>query len=368
MAAERRRVLLLAPSFAAGAGGAERVFSILARNLDHKRLEIHLGLGQGPHSFLSDIPAEVVVHDLGISRMRYALASIARIARQVKPNVILSTVVYLNASVLLARRFLPGNPQIILREATTPSRFIAQEARHPSLWRWVYRRLYRGADRIVCLSDAVVQELAEVFGLPRDKLIRIYNPIDVHGLREKAALDGNPYSGAGPHLVCVGRLQRPKGVDILVSATHLVRKLLPHTTLTVVGEGPLETELRRQAQVLGLGESVSFAGFQHNPWRYIKHATVFVLPSRFEGMPNTLLEAIALGTPAVATDCSGGVREIKAQFPEIVLVPAENPESLAAAIVEICRKGKPSRGCADLGDFALDRVISNYSQLLLLTV
>ena len=367
MAAERRRVLLLVPSFAGGAGGAERVFSILAKHLDSSRFEIHLALAQGRHAHLTDIPEHVVVHNLHISRMRYALPAIVKIARRVKPQVILSTVVYLNTMVVLAKPFFPSNVRVVLREAIMPSAFLAGEARQPRFWEWVYRRLYGKADKIVCLSESMSAEFADRFGVPREKLTCIYNPIDATAIRLAAGDLTSSYSGEGPHLVSVGRLQRQKGFDILLKAMPLLRRHVPNAMLTIVGEGPLEQELKAQAQSLGLGEAVHFSGFQPNPWTFIKHADVFVLPSRFEGMPNTVLEALALGTQAVATDCPGGVREIKAQFPELKLVAPEDPAALADAIVAQYRSGRKGAyidGPPHFGKFGLDYVLRSYTEVL----
>jgi len=120
---------------------------------------------------------------------------------------------------------------------------------------------------------------------------------------------------------------------------------------------------------LGVGHSVAFPGFQKNPWPYVKHADLFVLASRFEGLPNALLEALALGVPVVATDCPGGVREVRKSAPEIVLVPPEDHVALAAGIVAALSKPKSERPSSrqvaeGLSDFDLQNVVREYSQLL----
>jgi glycosyltransferase involved in cell wall biosynthesis len=367
MAPARRRILLLVPSFAGGAGGAERVFSILARHLDRQQFEVHLALAQGQHSQLRQIPDDVTIHDMRLARMRYALPAIVRLARQIRPQVILSTVVYLNAMLMMARPFLPRRTRVLLREAIMPNAFITQEARHPRFWGWVYRNLYGKADKIICLSDSMALEF-EHFGVPRGKLERIYNPIEAQAIRQAAEGAADPYSGPGPHLVTVGRLQKQKALDILLKAMPLVRREFTTATLTIVGEGPLERELKDQARNSGLSDVVSFVGFQPNPWAFMKHADAFVLASRFEGMPNTLLEALALGTPCVVTDCPGGVREIKTQFPEIALVPTEDPSALAAAIITASHAGSEQRSedvSRDFGSFGLDEVLRRYTDVLL---
>lgn len=368
MIPSRKKVLFLVPSFAAGVGGAERVITTLLRHLDHSRFECHLALVGEGRAFLEDVPPEVTVHHLGVSRMRYCVPAIVGLSRQVRPDTILSTVVFLNAMLMLARPFLSGRPKILLREAVLPSAFIAQGVRYPRITRWMYRRMYPKADRIICLFDGMVDDMVEHMRISRDKLVRIYNPIDVETVRRLAEGTGSPYNDQGPHLVAIGRLQYQKAYDVLLRAFSSVIKAIPQAKLTILGEGPLEAQLKKQAAELGLNRAVAFPGFQKNPWPYVKHADLFVLASRFEGLPNALLEVLALGVPVVATDCPGGVREIQKSAPEMVLVPPEDHAALAAGIVAALNKPKNERPSSrqvaeSLGDFELENVVREYCQL-----
>ena len=363
----RKRVLFILPSWIGGGGGAERVFSVLLQHLDRERFEPHLAAAQGRNAHLDDVPADVVVHELKVSRMRYALPAIIRIVRKIKPQTVLSTVVHLNVLLMLARPFLPRGTRLLLREGIIPSPFIAHDTGWPQLWAWFYRYLYKKADRIICLSDSMMNDFVDHFGLARQKLVRIYNPVDAEKVRNLADTQGNPYSGPGPHLVTVGRLQRQKGMDILLDAMPAVLAALPDARLTILGEGPLESELKEQAARLGLKGAVSFLGFQSNPWPYIKYAALFVLPSRFEGLPNTLLEVLALGKNVVVTDCPGGIQEIQDAVRSMILVPPENPEALAHAIIAALQKSiadDVKRFDQALGKFDLQNAVAAYTALL----
>ena len=365
----RKKVLFLVPSFAAGVGGAERVIAILLRHLDHSRFECHLALVGEGRAFLEDVPREVTVHHLGVSRMRYCVPAVVGLIRHLRPDTILSTVIYLNAMLMLARPFLSGRPRILLREASLPSAFLAQGARYPRILKWMYRRLYPRADQIICLCDAAIDDMVEHLEISRDKLVRIYNPVDVEMVRRLADDAESPYTGPGPQVMAMGRLQNEKAYDILLRAFSSVLKALPQAKLTILGEGPLEAQLKKQAVDLGIDQVVAFPGFQQNPWPYMKHAGLFVMASRFEGLPNALLEALALGVPVVATDCPGGVREIQKSAREIVLVPPEDHVALAAAIVAALSKPVSGRSSAwqaveSLSDFDLQKVVREYSQLL----
>ena len=138
----------------------------------------------------------------------------------------------------------------------------------------------------------------------------------------------------------------------------------PHAQLIILGEGPLEAELKsNRHKILDYMQKVIFLGFQANPWRYFKHADAFILPSRYEGLPNVLLEALALGTPVVVSDCPGGIREIRESVGNMAVVPPEDPGALAEAIITVC--GGPAPAIESLGRFDLQQVVVRIQQYFL---
>jgi glycosyltransferase involved in cell wall biosynthesis len=361
MAAVRKRVLFIVPSLIAG--GAQRVFSTLLRHLDRSRFEPHLAMVQARGEYLQDVAKDVVIHDLNVSRVRYAAPAIVRVIWKVKPQAVLATLGHVNLSLMAVKPILPRGTRLLIREASLASAFLSQGVRHPAVWKWFYRYLYRRADKIVCLSDAMVEDMAASFDLPRTKLVRIYNPVDIQWIRKLSEEQSNPYSGKGPHLVTVGRLCREKGYDILLAAMPRVLERFPGVRLTIVGEGELERDLKQQVDRLGLNGSVCFTGFQQNPWRYVRYADLFILSSRVEGMPNALLESLALGTPVIAADCTGAIREIQNSGEELVLVPPENQVALAAAIISACVAPRRHQSAQDLAQFSVPRIVEAYSNL-----
>jgi glycosyltransferase involved in cell wall biosynthesis len=363
---DRKRILFLVPAFNAGIGGAERVISTLLRRLDKSRFEYHVALAQGDQAFLEDLPA-VTVHQLGVSRMRYSLPAIIHIIRRVRPQTVLATVSYLNVMLIAAKPFLPRGTRVLLREATTPTLFIRQDAQHPRVWSWMYRNLYPRADKIICLSDAMLEDMANHFSIPRAKLVRIYNPLDINMLNQLASAQPNPYQGPGPHLVAAGRLRTEKGVDLLLDAMPAVLRRFPGARLTILGEGPQEAELRMQAAQLEILSHVDFRGFLARPWVYLHYADLFVLPSRREGMPNALLEALALGTPAVATSSVGAIREIQKSNSQMVVVQPESPAALAQGIIAALqanfKRTSPQQSIECLQNFEARTVAQQYADL-----
>jgi glycosyltransferase involved in cell wall biosynthesis len=364
----RHKVLLLIPTL--GGGGAERFFTLLLRYLDRNLFEIHLALLQVHGEYLQDVPADVVVHDLNASRARYSLPGLVRLIWKLRPRAVLSTLPQANVALTFSRPFLPRDIKLFIAEAALTSAEMKEDLPHPRLWTWLYRSFYKRADKVLCLCDSMVDDLAANYDVPREKLTRIYYPVDVNHVRRMAAAEENPYLGPGPHLVAVGRLCRQKGFDILLNAMAAVRDHFPTVHLTILGQGPLLCELTEQARRLDLAETAQFIGFRENPWPHLRNADVFVLPSRFEGLPNVLLEALALGTPVVATDCPGAIREVQAGGAQMTVVPPEDPAALAAGIVAACNLyslhrqngGGPK---TDMGRFDLQRVVEEYSGLLL---
>jgi glycosyltransferase involved in cell wall biosynthesis len=358
-------------------GGAERVFLTLLRHLDRGLFEPHLVLLRAEGEFFCQIPDDVVVHILSGSRRARTLPGFlllmwrfVRLIWNIRPHAILSSGGVNLALLAVTRPVLPRAMRLLVRESSVLSVRLSCESRYPKVWRLVYRCLYRCIDAVVCQSDSMVEEMTEQFHLPEQKVLRIYNPVDCDRVRELGRSDANLYSGAGPHLVAAGRLSIEKGFDLLLAAIPKVIECLPTVRLTILGDGPLKAALAEQVQQHGLTGFVSFVGFQQNPWPYILHGDLLVVPSRREGFSNVLLEALALGKPVVAFDSPGAVREIYGKHPAVRLVRAEDSAGLAKAIVERCSETRSEQYNHEaspnwFAKFAWQQVIGEYNALFL---
>lgn len=363
MMSTRRRVLFVLPSLRGG--GAERTVVILLRLLDRSRFEPHLALLDSVGSYLNELPKDMEVHHLGVRRVRYAVPSLVWLMRRLRPQVAVSSLIELNLAMAAAAAFLPQGPKLLLREDTSVGAQFGSNRRGPK--RWLYQHLYARADQIICVADYVLNDLAANFHIPREKLLRIYNPVEIDRVRQMAAEKGNPYPNSNPRFVAVGRLAKVKGFDILLEAMAQARRELPLAELVILGEGPLEAELKRQARQLGLNDAVHFPGFQPNPYGHMKHADVFVLSSRYEGLPLVLLEALALGLPVVAADCPGGVREAVAGCPSARLAAPQDATALAEAMISTynSKSGLNNGSVREmLARFEAGQIVRAYEQLL----
>lgn len=302
----RLRVLFILPSLAGG--GAERVVLSLLRHLDRARFEPLLAVVDGRRDDLvGDLAPDVELIDLRCVRLRRALPAFIALLWRLRPDVVLTTVGHLNLALALLRPLLPRRAAYLARETVVQS----EELRHRGAsrcWHWLYARLYRRLDVIVCQSLDMQQDLVRQFGLSKHQTVRIPNPIDVERVRALAEpVERVPDAGV-VHLVAVGRLVPQKGFDLLIGALATLGD--QRVRLTILGEGPLRTGLTQQIRALGLQGQVWLAGYRRNPFPCIAGADALVLSSRFEGFPNVVLESLACGTPVVALPAPGGVREI----------------------------------------------------------
>lgn len=302
----RKRVAFVLPSFVGG--GAERVCLTFAGALERGRFDATIIVIDGRGELGYIVPAHVAVHNLGRRRVRHALWPLFQTLRRVRADVIVPTLGYLNLAVLALRFLLPRSTRVLPREANLPTQSIDAFA-VPELARLAYRRLYAHADGVICNSQAVADELKTLCGVPPARIHRIDNPIDVGAIRA-AATEPAREPGEGPRFITSGRLTHQKGFDRLL---ELFAAAQPDARLTVLGEGPDRESLTARAARLGLGDRVRFTGFKASPWADYAGADAFLLPSRWEGMPNAALEALACGTPVIAVPEAGGIGEVAAE-------------------------------------------------------
>ncbi|MGP8251818.1 MAG: glycosyltransferase [Terracidiphilus sp.] len=327
-----------------GGGGAEQVTALLARGLSDRKYEIHLGLVTQESPPAGAAPPTVTVHALGASRVRRGAPRILKLVRCLKPDVILSGMFHLNFVVLMLRPLFPARTSVIVRQNTTVSASLQADAL-PWYTRWLYWVLYRFADRIVCQSRAMADDLIAELGIGAERLAVLPNPVDFEGLRSPT--EPAPWPGLGPHLIAIGRLAPEKGFDLLLKAVALVHRDFPHTGLVIAGKGPEETPLKALAIQLAIADAVWFPGYVDQLGPFYAGADIFVLSSRHEGMPNALIEAMASGLPVVATPASGGVVDLLRGRTNAWLAPDASVAGLAHALKQAIESLEAHTPCWD---------------------
>ena len=195
----------------------------------------------------------------------------------------------------------------------------------PFPWPRFRRLLYRRADVLTANTTGVMESLLPLF--EARQLALLPNPLP---MPEVPAAAGTARDREG--FVTVARLVPQKGIDVLIRALGQTVGAARDWTLTVVGDGPEREALEFQAQQAGLKEQVQFLGFRSDPQTFLLQAGVFVLPSRFEGMPNALLEAMAAGLAVIVTDASPGPLEVVEHGLSGLVVPSDDPSAMADAL------------------------------------
>ena len=318
------------------------------------------------------IPNTCNLISIGGNSAKSSLLRLAMVFHWQKPKIVISTMAYFNFIIIMALIMSLHRPKrTLLREANIPSSTIESL---PMRWlgRFLYRWLYNRADIVVCNSSETMNELVAL-GVDRSRVTLIPNPVDIDGVREQAQETCDLPDFPDPSLplfVSLGRLTKQKGMDRLIT---WVASMASKANLLIIGRGPERDELERLIESNGLTGRAKIIDFQDNSFPYMSNADAVLLGSRWEGLPNVALEALALGKQVVATTHCGGLLDIKYLLDDQALVIADTDEayiSILDRIVDrqqtphkIKKKTRRDNQLADSklpSDYNLDAVMEKY--------
>lgn len=371
MSVSQKRLAVFLPGLYGG--GAERTMLNLAQGFAGQGYAVDLVLAQAEGPYLAQVPESVRLIELNARhrnawRTLASLPALVRYLRRERPDALLSALNRANITALWARRLAGVPGRVAVNEQNTFSHWIQKSTswRSRMMLRMV-RRFYPWADEIVAVSRGVADDLARVTGIPHERIEVIYNPGVTPELRKKAraSLD-HPWfqPNQPPVLLAVGSLTAQKDFPTLVQAFARVRETRP-VRLLILGEGPERSALEALVRKLDLGQDVSLPGFVDNPYAFMARASVFVLSSRFEGLPTVLVEALYCGALIVATDCPSGPSEILADGRYGKLVPVGDIAALAQTIETTLAEPVLRPPQESWQPFQLETVVSQYIDLLL---
>ncbi len=350
-------------------GGAERVLSELANDWATAGRIVTL-ITLGPAG-ADRYPLHAAVRRIGLgltatsadarAALRHNWERIRRLRATLKdatPDLILSFMDTTNVLTILASTGL--EIPVVVSERIDP--------RYQSIgtaWDGLRRLLYRRAAALVVQSGSVRDWARR---LMPDRAIRVIpNPVRPAPARNGAS---QPAANSPPRIVAMGRLTHQKGFDVLLRAFAKCVTAYPEWKLTILGEGVERARLELLTTTLGLAGRVDFLGHVTNPHRYLAEADLFVLPSRYEGFPNALLEAMALGVPVIAADCPSGPREIVRTGIDGLLVPPDDVPALHLALTSLmadtaARQRLGARAMEVSERFSADKIRALWDQLFL---
>jgi len=309
-------ILFLLPCFSGG--GAERATLNLLIGLKDLGYSVGIIVFNKGGPLLSMVPVDVPIYNLYTLTLKRSIGPLIKKLRQLKPKVVFSTLGYINVTLLIISWLLPRKTKIWIREANLPSISLPNNSK-PKLMHYLYRFLSPKADKLICTSMRMKNEFISNFSVSESMIEVLSNPVDVELIR-KSSLPIRYFDNGGVRYVASGRLIFQKGFDRLL---HWFSELdNKKSTLVILGDGNSRIDLIQLSNQLNLQGRVKFVGFCDNPWQWYAGADVFLLPSRWEGMPNVALESLACGTPVIATKESGGIKEI-VENDDIIIVNSE---------------------------------------------
>jgi glycosyltransferase involved in cell wall biosynthesis len=295
---DKKKILVLSGSLEKG--GTEKITSLIVNELDSNGHSVTLGLMHNDNQEF-DINDGVTIVDLKLKNAKIQHFKAFSLIQKVKPQIIFSTLSYVNSVVAVLLPFLNKKIKVVARQSTIASSYVVN-IKYNRRESFILRKFYKKFDKIIVQSKAMGTDLSHNFGLNKDKLVLINNPIVVN---KKEVIKRN--KNEKPVFITVGNLGPIKGYDRLLK---ILSTLNFDFQYLIIGRGEEQVKIEELIRNLGLSQKVKLIGFKNDPIKYMKDADLFLQGSYIEGFPNVLLEASSVGLPIVAFDVPGGTCEI----------------------------------------------------------
>lgn len=315
------------------AGGAERVTITIARILHKENFDVEfLNLGCQTGEMLNWIEPEFKLTSLGYGRVLKALPQLKAFMKAHRNAIYFSSREHVNLVGLIAAK--ASRCQIVVRVPNMPRNQLTSgiSGFKMTIIKGLNQYLLPEAKVIIAQNIEMRNQLIEYYHLPEDKVFAINNPIDVDYARKSAEGSTNPFNDSEVNFLNVCNIAYSKGIDILETAWNKVKSEIPNAHMYIVGRNTSEyaQNLIARSHLL---EDFTFLGFQSNPYPYLKHCDVFVLPSRMEGFPNVVLEAQCFNRPVVSTTCVAAIKDIIQPGKNGYYCDIENAQDLAECMI-----------------------------------
>lgn len=308
-----------------------------------------VNFSEGEH--FSHVPKGVQLHVLGDLHGASLYRALRHKSIELKPDVVVCCMGRQLLQWFLSTCFTAVCSKVIVIQAV-PVMLSAYSRIKNTVRSLFMRSLYPRADAVVCVSDAVLATVQQLNAALARKAQRIYNPVFDETMPALADSKVQVFDGySGVNAVAVGRLNVQKDYGTMIRSVAEVIKVLPQFHLHILGCGELLEPMQVLAAELGVQDRVVFHGYVANPYPYLKQADLFVMSSLWEGLPNAMVEALALGTKVVSTDCIAGPDEILASGEYGQLVKLGDHQAFAQAILTEIKQAREPQMLAQRGRY-----------------
>ena len=359
-----KKVVLCIPTL--GIGGAERFVADLATNMDRASFDVIVAITrQNTSTYLKDVLEKHGIRIVDLSGPNYLSMLVKQLAflRKEKPDVVHTNIGSI-LHMMMATKLVPV--PIKLFTLHNQAEYILNQRK---INRWLYQKAFSFFGYIpVAICENVAQSLMGAFGLSGEQIRVVNNGIDISKFYP---LQNNQHTDS-VRIITTGTMYPIKNHMGLIEIFGQLYKKHPHVTLTILGDGELRHALEEKIGQLGLAEAVHLPGIQQNVCVYLQNADLYVSASKSEGLPLSILEAMACGLPVVATDVGGTVDIVKNGISGIV-VPKDNKKALEDALESLIENdrlrmqyGMASRQIAQ--DWSLEACVKGYEKLYLAEV
>lgn len=319
-------------------GGAERVIVTLLNEMHKQNLVVELIVSKKEGPYLLELNPRISITEIGSRSLIYNIYSLYKHVKEKGSSHLVTTMRGPSIVTLIVKIILGTKIKAVIREANTPSQEHAKSGIKHKLLNTLTRFLYGFSDSIICVSEGVESDFKSFYKkIDTAKISTIYNPVINDAFFEKADSDittALPWPSTSFYFIAVGRFVDQKDYPTLLQAFHIISKT-HDVNLLILGNGPLRLQLITEAKNLGLESRVFCPGFVDNPFPYMKRANCYVLSSRWEGLPNALVQAVSLGLQTISTDCPSGPREILEGGELGILTPIQDVGALAEAMRQV---------------------------------
>lgn len=298
-----------------GEGGIGKKVSILSQRLSEKGYHLFIVIFQDRIDYPLkgsvinlNLPGTKAPHRKIINLIK-RISKFKEILNNIKPNI---TISFLEGPNLI-NLILSDKPILTICESRTMTE---SPGAYKIIDDYIIRRLYPKAHKIIAVSNGIRSELVNVYNLPADKVVTVYNPVDVSNINSLSKEELDSEHGEifkQPVILTIGRLSRPKAQWHLIRVFNEIRKDVDNLKLVIIGsDGGLEKHLRDLRKSSKYSNDIHLIGFQKNPYKFLSKSKLFVFPSIWEGFGMSIVEALACGIPVISSDCKYGPREILA--------------------------------------------------------